>query len=158
MGRVVTQDELILLVGEKKRNGQRIVFTHGCFDLLHPGHIRLLEQARGLGDALIVAIDGDASVSGNKGAGRPLIPQDERAEILAALEAVEYVVILDDAAPQRLIARVLPDVLVKGSDEGPNEVVGREDVEASGGRMDSIALEPGYSTAKVIERIRNSAS
>lgn len=158
MGRVVTQDELILHAAERKRNGQCIVFTNGCFDLLHPGHIRLFEQARALGDALVVAINSDASVRANKGDGRPIMPQDERAEILAALEAVDYVTVFDEPTPQRLIARLVPDVLVKGSDWGPDEVVGRAEVEAAGGRVVSIPLEAGYSTTNLIERIRNSAS
>ena len=158
LGQVVSQDELILYVAERKRNGQRVVFTNGCFDLLHPGHIRVLEQARALGDALIVAINSDASVRRIKGNGRPVIPEKERAEVLAALEAVDYVAIFDEPTPQKLIARVLPDVLVKGSDWGPDEVVGRAEVEAAGGRVVSIPLEPGYSTTSLIERIRDSHS
>ena len=156
LGQVVTQDELILHAAERKRNGQRVVFTNGCFDLLHPGHIRILEKARELGDTLVVAINSDASVRQMKGSGRPVIPESERAEILAALEAVDYVTVFDEPTPQKLIARVLPDVLVKGSDWGPDEVVGREEVEAAGGRVVSIPLEPGYSTTNLIERIRNS--
>jgi rfaE bifunctional protein nucleotidyltransferase chain/domain len=158
LGQVVSQDELILHVAERKRNGQRIVFTNGCFDLLHPGHIRLLEEARARGDALIVAINSDASVQRIKGNSRPVTPENERAEILAALEAVDYVTVFDEPTPQKLIARVLPDVLVKGSDWGPDEVVGRAEVEAAGGRVISIPLEPGYSTTNLIERIRNSHS
>ena len=158
MGQVVSQDVLILYVAERNRNGQRVVFTNGCFDLLHPGHIRVLEQARALGDALIVAINSDASVRRIKGNGRPVIPEKERAEVLAALEAVDYVAIFDEPTPQNLIARVLPDVLVKGSDWGPDEVVGRAEVEAAGGRVVSIPLEPGYSTTSLIERIRDSHS
>ena len=141
-----------------KRNGQAVVFTNGCFDLLHPGHIRCLEQARGLGHVLIVAINSDASVRCNKGAGRPIIPQDERAEILAALAMVDYVTIFDEPTPRELIARVLPDVLVKGGDWGAGEIVGREEVEAAGGRVVSIAIEPGYSTTKILERARQSRS
>ena len=158
MGQVASQDELILHVAERKRNGQRIVFTNGCFDLLHPGHIRVLEAARALGDALVVAINSDASVRRIKGNGRPVIPENERAEILAALEAVDYVTVFDEPTPRKLIARVLPDVLAKGSDWGPDEVVGREEVEAAGGRVVSIPLEPGYSTTNLIERIRDSHS
>ncbi len=156
MGQVVSQDELIVQVQARKRKGQRVVFTNGCFDLLHPGHIRLLELARSLGDALALAINSDASVRQLKGAGRPMIPEKERAEILAGLAAVDYVVIFDDPTPRSLIAAVLPDVLVKGSDWGPDEVVGREEVEAAGGRVVSIPLEAGYSTTRLIERIRNS--
>ena len=156
MGRVVSQDELILQVQARKRKGQRVVFTNGCFDLLHPGHVRLLEQARSLGDALVVAINSDASVRQLKGAHRPVIPEGERAEILAALAAVDYVVVFQEPTPQRLIATLLPDVLVKGSDWGPSEVVGREEVEAAGGRVVSIPLEAGYSTTRLLERMRNS--
>ncbi len=156
VGRVVSQDELIVHVAQCKRNGQRVVFTNGCFDLLHPGHIRCLEQARALGDLLVVAINSDASVRQLKGDGRPLVPQEERAEILAALAAVDYVVIFDELTPRELIARLRPDVLVKGGDWGPNEIVGREEVEAAGGRVVSVPLEPGYSTSSILERARKS--
>lgn len=155
MGRVVTQDELILHVAEHKRNGLAVVFTNGCFDLLHPGHVRSLEQARALGDVLVVALNSDASVRRNKGAGRPTVSQEERAELLAALAAVDYVVIFDEATPRSLIARVKPSVLVKGADWGADEIVGREEVEAAGGRVVQLPLEPGYSTSEIIERIRN---
>ncbi|MFY9530113.1 MAG: D-glycero-beta-D-manno-heptose 1-phosphate adenylyltransferase [Candidatus Acidiferrales bacterium] len=150
---MVSQEELILHIRERKRNGQRIVFTNGCFDLLHPGHVRLLEQARSLGDVLVVGINADASVRRNKGPNRPLIPEHERAEILAALAAVDYVVLFHDPTPRVLIASLVPDVLVKGSDWGPDEVVGREEVEAAGGSVVSIPLEAGYSTSKLIDRI-----
>jgi rfaE bifunctional protein nucleotidyltransferase chain/domain len=130
------------------------VFTNGCFDLLHPGHIRTLEQARSLGDVLVVAVNSDRSVREMKGAGRPLVPEAERAEVLAALEAVDWVVIFDDATPRRLVARLLPDVLVKGGDWGPDEIVGREEVEAAGGRVVRVPLEPGLSTSELIDRIR----
>ncbi|MGC1934820.1 MAG: D-glycero-beta-D-manno-heptose 1-phosphate adenylyltransferase [Candidatus Acidiferrales bacterium] len=153
LGRVVTQDELMRHVAEEKRNGRRIVFTNGCYDLLHPGHIRLLESARELGDILILALNSDRSVRENKGANRPIISEAERAEVAAALAAVDYVVLFDEATPREIIARVVPDVLVKGSDWGPDEVVGREEVEAAGGRVVSIPLEPGYSTSAIIERI-----
>lgn len=152
---MVSQDELVLRVAELKRNGKRVVFTNGCFDLLHPGHIRLLEQSRDLGDALIVAINTDASVRASKGPNRPIIPEGERGELLAALAAVDYVTMFDESTPREIIARVLPDVLVKGSDWGPNEVVGREEVEAAGGRVVSIPLEAGQSTTKIVERIRS---
>lgn len=154
MGRIVTQDELAAEVAAHKRAGRRVVFTNGCFDLLHPGHIRTLEQARSLGDALIVAINSDASVRQLKGAGRPVIPQHERAEILAALAMVDYVVVFDEPTPREIIARLLPDVLVKGGDWGENEIVGREEVEAAGGRVVSVPVEPGYSTSAILERMR----
>ncbi|HEV3254384.1 MAG TPA: D-glycero-beta-D-manno-heptose 1-phosphate adenylyltransferase [Candidatus Acidoferrales bacterium] len=153
LGAVVSQDELILHVRGRKRNGEQVVFTNGCFDLLHPGHVRLLEQARALGSFLIVAINSDASVRGMKGPGRPVIPEEERAEILAGMASVDYVTVFDEPTPRELIARVLPDVLVKGSDWGVDEVVGREEVEGAGGRVISIPLEPGYSTTGLIERV-----
>jgi len=158
LGRVVTQDELILHVAEHKRNGERVVFTNGCFDLLHPGHIRGFEQARALGAVLIVAINSDSSVKFLKGDDRPIIPQDERAEILAALAAVDYAVVFDELTPREIVAHVLPDVLVKGGDWGKNEIVGREEVEAAGGRVVSIPLEQGYSTTAIIEKIRMARS
>jgi len=157
LGRVVTQDELILHVAEHKRNGRRVVFTNGCFDLLHPGHIRGFERAKALGDVLVIAINSDSSVKFLKGDDRPVYPQEERAEILAALEPVDYVVIFDELTPLELISRVLPDVLVKGGDWGPGEIVGRKEVEAAGGRVVSIPLEPGYSTTALIEKIRAAA-
>lgn len=154
MGRVVTQDELIVAVAERKRNGERVVFTNGCFDLLHPGHVRLLEQARGLGDVLVVGLNSDASVRAIKGAGRPVIPEAERAEVLAALECVDYVALFEEPTPRELIARVLPDVLVKGADWGADEIVGRAEVEAAGGRVEQVELEPGWSTTAILERMR----
>src|ERR1700737_4077971 len=113
---ILTLEQAILRFGRGKRNGRRVVFTNGCFDLLHPGHIRSLEHARSLGDALIVGLNSDASVRQLKGEGRPVIPERERAEILAALESVDAVVIFDDLTPREVIARLLPDVLVKGGD------------------------------------------
>ncbi len=158
MGQRVSQDDLILHVEARKRNGQLVVFTNGCFDLLHPGHVRCLEQARALGDLLVVAINSDASVRQLKGDGRPLVPQDERAEIVAALAAVDYVVTFDALTPHELIARLCPDVLVKGGDWGPEEIVGRAEVEAGGGRVVCIPLEPGHSTTSILERIRSSGA
>jgi D-beta-D-heptose 7-phosphate kinase/D-beta-D-heptose 1-phosphate adenosyltransferase len=134
-----------------KRRGRRVVFTNGCFDLLHPGHTRYLAEARRLGDALIVAVNSDRSVRALKGAGRPIMPESERAEILAALESVDYVTIFDDLTPQAVIARMLPHVLVKGADWGPTEVVGRAEVEAAGGRVVSLPVVPGYSTSSLIQ-------
>ncbi len=154
MGIVLDRSEMIREAAALKRAGKRVVFTNGCFDLLHPGHIQLLERARSLGDALIVAINSDASVRGNKGPNRPIIPEAERAEILAALAAVDYVTIFDEATPREIVAALLPDILVKGSDWGPNEIVGREEVEGAGGKVISFPLEPGYSTTGLIDRIR----
>jgi rfaE bifunctional protein nucleotidyltransferase chain/domain len=154
VGEVVARSELTRRVDALKRDGRRVVFTNGCFDILHPGHVRMLEKARSLGDALIVGINSDSSVQEIKGPQRPLIPEDERAELLAALEAVDFVTVFDEPTPRELIAAILPAVLVKGSDWGPDEIVGREEVEAAGGEVISIPLEVGYSTTKLIERIR----
>ena len=140
------------LVGALKRQGKRVVFTNGCFDLLHPGHSLVLAEARKLGDVLIVAINSDASVRGlNKGPRRPILPQEERAEILAAMEAVDYVTIFDDISVRPVVARMLPDVLVKGATWGPTEIVGREDVEAAGGQVVSIPVVAGCSTSSIIQ-------
>jgi rfaE bifunctional protein nucleotidyltransferase chain/domain len=154
---ILTLEEAILRFGREKRNGRRIVFTNGCFDLLHPGHIGSLEQARALGDALIVGLNSDASVRALKGAGRPILPERERAEILAALECVDAVIIFDELTPRDVIARLLPDVLVKGGDWRGNQIVGREEVEAAGGRVVSIPVVPGYSTTEILRKIREGA-
>lgn len=154
---ILTLEQAILRFGRDKRNGQRVVFTNGCFDLLHPGHIRSLEQARGLGDALIVGLNSDASVKQLKGKGRPVLPESERAEILAALESVDAVVIFDELTPREVIARLLPDVLVKGGDWPDDQIVGREEVEAAGGRVVSIPVVPGYSTSDILRKIRKGA-
>jgi D-beta-D-heptose 7-phosphate kinase/D-beta-D-heptose 1-phosphate adenosyltransferase len=151
---ILTLDEAILRFGREKRNGRCIVFTNGCFDLLHPGHIGSLEQARALGDALLVGLNSDASVRQLKGAGRPVLPERERAEILTALECVDAVVIFDDLTPREVIARLLPDILVKGGDWPGDQIVGREEVEAAGGRVVSIPVVPGYSTTEILQKIR----
>ena len=153
MGRIVSQEELLQRVGRQSRGSRRIVFTNGCFDLLHPGHIRLLEEARSLGDALVVGLNSDASVRRVKGPTRPLTPESERAEILAALASVNFVVIFDESTPREIIFRLLPDVLVKGADWGANEIVGREEVEQAGGKVVSIPLQPGYSTTGILQKV-----
>jgi len=134
--------------------GQKLVFTNGVFDLLHVGHVRYLEQARGLGDALVVAINSDASVRALKGAGRPLINEGERAEILAGLRAVNYVIVFDDVSPRSLIADLQPDVLIKGGDYALDEIHGREEVEAGGGRVVSLPFVEGVSSSALIERMK----
>lgn len=131
-----------------------MVFTNGVFDLLHVGHVRYLAQARALGDALVVAINSDRTVRKLKGDGRPIIDEDERAEILAALRQVTYVVIFDDVSPRELIAALLPDVLVKGGDYGLDEIHGREEVEAAGGKVVSLPFIEGASTTAIIERMK----
>jgi D-glycero-beta-D-manno-heptose 1-phosphate adenylyltransferase len=150
---VVGQNELFDLLAEVKRAGKVVVFTNGCFDLLHPGHVRLLEKAREQGDVLVVGVNSDDSVRGNKGSDRPILPESERAEILASLAFVDFVVIFNEPTPQSLIAKLLPNVLVKGADWGPDAVVGREEVEAAGGKVISIPLEARQSTSSIIERI-----
>ncbi len=154
---ILTLEEAILRFGREKRNGRHIVFTNGCFDLLHPGHIRSLELAREMGDALIIGLNSDASVRQLKGEGRPVIAERERAEILAALESVDAVVIFDDLTPRNVIARLLPDVLVKGGDWPGDHIVGREEVEAAGGRVVSVPFVPGYSTTAILRKIREGA-
>ena len=138
--------------GEWKKSGKKVVFTNGCYDLLHPGHIRLLEQARSLGDVLILALNSDASVQRLKGPSRPLMREHERAEVAAGLAAVDAITIFDEDTPRELIAAVLPDVLVKGADWA-HWIAGREEVEAAGGVVMALALEPGYSTTGIVEEI-----
>jgi rfaE bifunctional protein nucleotidyltransferase chain/domain len=144
------------LIQERRRlrsEGKRLVFTNGCFDLLHPGHVRYLREARLLGDALVVALNSDRSVRVLKGEGRPILNERERAEIVAALQAVDYVIIFDEETPRELIAELLPDVLVKGGDWPLDEIVGRQEVEAAGGRVVSLSYLGGSSTSELIERI-----
>ncbi|MBL8171777.1 MAG: D-glycero-beta-D-manno-heptose 1-phosphate adenylyltransferase, partial [Acidobacteria bacterium] len=136
-----------------RQQGRRVVFTNGCFDLLHPGHVRYLQQARALGDALIVALNSDRSVRELKGENRPILRQDERAEVMAALACVDYVTIFDEPTPRTVIAALLPDVLVKGGDWGVEAIVGREEVEAAGGQVLSLPFVDGCSTSDVIQRI-----
>lgn len=151
---MVTLEELILRFGRGKRNAERVVFTNGCFDLLHPGHVKLLEAARALGDRLVVGINSDESVRILKGPGRPVIPELERAEILANLECVDAVTVFDELTPQKTIAALLPDVLVKGGDWPGNQIVGREEVEAAGGRVELIEVVQGYSTTEILRKMR----
>jgi rfaE bifunctional protein nucleotidyltransferase chain/domain len=146
-------DELVQIVRQRRAAGNTVVFTNGCFDLLHRGHVRLLQQARGLGDVLIVGLNSDGSVRGLKGPTRPVLPQDERGEVLAALSPVDYVVVFDEADPGRIIAALQPDVLVKGADWPPHEIIGRDAVEARGGRVVTVPLVHGSSTTAIIQRI-----
>ncbi|HEV2178305.1 MAG TPA: D-glycero-beta-D-manno-heptose 1-phosphate adenylyltransferase [Terriglobia bacterium] len=153
--KILPLERAIERVGELKRQGTRVVFTNGCFDLLHPGHTRYLAKARELGDALLVAINSDHSVRVLKGPGRPVVAEAERAELLAALRVVDYVTVFDDLTPRGVIARMLPQILVKGGDWGPGEIVGREEVERAGGRVVSIPVTPGYSTTALIEEVKS---
>src|SRR5436853_2315023 len=145
MGIFYSRPDLVAARAAWKQAGKTVVLTNGCYDLLHPGHIRLLEQARSLGDVLILALNSDASVRRMKGPSRPLIPEQERATLALALEAVDAVTLFDEDTPRELIASVLPDVLVKGADWS-HFIAGREEVEAAGGRVLTIPLEAGYST------------
>jgi D-beta-D-heptose 7-phosphate kinase/D-beta-D-heptose 1-phosphate adenosyltransferase len=137
-----------------RARGARIVFTNGCFDLLHAGHVKLLERARRHGDLLVVGLNSDRSVRALKGRGRPIVPQRDRARLLAALASVDYVVIFHELTPQRVVTRLLPDVLIKGADWTAGEIVGREAVRAAGGRVIRLPLVKGYSTSRIIARIR----
>lgn len=153
-GKIIPLPAVAPLVKELRANGvRRIVFTNGCFDILHVGHTRYLTQARALGDVLLVAINSDSSTREIKGASRPIVPEDERAEMLAALECVDYVTIFDDVSPRKLIAEILPDVLVKGGDYKLEEIHGREEVERAGGRVVALPFIEGQSTTSIIRRI-----
>ena len=151
---IVTKSEAVALVSRLRAEQKQIVFTNGVFDLLHPGHVRYLQRARGLGDALIVGVNSDRSVRANKGGSRPITPQGERVEILEALACVDAVVVFDEDTPHQLIAAVQPDTLVKGADWAEDSIVGRDIVEARGGRVVRVAIEPGYSTTKIIDAIK----
>ncbi|MBS1842377.1 MAG: D-glycero-beta-D-manno-heptose 1-phosphate adenylyltransferase [Acidobacteria bacterium] len=152
--RILSLQEASQRFGRANRGGKRVVFTNGCFDLLHPGHIQSLERARALGDALIVGINSDASVRQLKGAGRPILPELERAEILAALECVDAVVIFGELTPREIISALLPDVLVKGGDWAGDQIIGREEVEAAGGRVVSVPVVAGCSTTSILAKMR----
>jgi len=153
VGQVLDRQQLLEQTTLLKTSGRRVVFTNGCFDLLHPGHVTLLERARRLGDALVVGVNSDRSVRELKGPTRPVVPEQERAELLAALEAVDFVTIFDEATPRELVAALLPDVLVKGADWG-SYIVGRQEVEARGGQVVSLELEPGWSTSQILDTVR----
>jgi rfaE bifunctional protein nucleotidyltransferase chain/domain len=155
-GTPATWDEAAVFAEDVRRRGGVVVFTNGVFDLVHPGHIRYLQEARALGDALIVAINSDRSVHANKGPGRPVNPEGERAELLRALACVDVVTIFDETTPHAVVSRVQPDILVKGADWGPDEIVGRDVVEARGGRVVRLRLTEGFSTSQLIERVRTS--
>jgi len=149
----VTREHAVDLVAQLRAAGQTIVFTNGVFDVLHIGHLRYLQQARALGGALIVGLNSDRSVRANKGPHRPITPEAERAEVLQALCCVDGVVVFDEETPYDLITALQPDVLVKGADWAEDAIVGREIVEARGGRVVRVALEPGRSTSAIIDRI-----
>lgn len=154
MAKILDKDALIQERQRLRSQGKRLVFTNGCFDLLHPGHVRYLREARSLGDALVVALNSDRSVRVLKGEGRPILNEAERAEVISALEAVDYVVVFDEETPRELIKDVLPDVLVKGGDWTLDEIIGREEVEAAGGAVRALPYVEGSSTSDIIERIK----
>lgn len=156
--KIKSRADLAAELTTRRAKRERIVFTNGCFDLMHVGHVRYLEAARALGDLLVVGVNSDASVRAlQKGPDRPIVPQDQRAEVLAALACVDYVVQFGEPDPGRLIAELQPDVLVKGGDWAPEQIVGRETVEARGGTVRTIPLVPGASTTSLIDKIRKGA-
>jgi D-beta-D-heptose 7-phosphate kinase/D-beta-D-heptose 1-phosphate adenosyltransferase len=146
-------DQLVRIRRQLRRKGKTVVFTNGCFDVLHRGHIYCLKKARSLGNVLIVGLNSDSSVRKLKGAKRPILPQADRAEILAALEMVDYVLIFKERTPQKIISALVPDILVKGGDYGKSEIVGSDVVESGGGRVVRVKTLPGKSTRNIIERI-----
>ncbi len=152
MGKIACREDLVKLRRQWKAESKTVVFTNGCYDIIHPGHVRLLEQARSLGDVLILALNTDASVQRLKGPSRPLIPEQDRATLAAELEAVDVVTFFDEDTPVELIQAVLPDILVKGADWS-HWIAGREEVEAAGGKVMALPLEPGYSTTGIVEEV-----
>ena len=155
MSKIVDLQALLDARARMKLAGKLLVFTNGCFDLIHAGHVRYLTQARALGDALVVALNSDRSVRALKGEGRPILNEQERAEVIAALEAVDYVIIFDEETPRELIATLLPDVLVKGGDWPLDQIIGRDEVEGVGGRVLSLPYVEGSSTTEIIDRIKS---
>ncbi|MBI3783422.1 MAG: D-glycero-beta-D-manno-heptose 1-phosphate adenylyltransferase [Deltaproteobacteria bacterium] len=152
--KILSRTALQRRLAAARRQGKRIVFTNGCFDLLHPGHIRYLRAAKGLGDVLVLGLNSDASVRRLKGLTRPLVPQADRAEVMAALEMVDYVTLFSEDTPYALIKVVRPDVLVKGGDWTPARIAGADLVKANGGKVRSLKFAKGYSTTRLVERIR----
>jgi D-beta-D-heptose 7-phosphate kinase/D-beta-D-heptose 1-phosphate adenosyltransferase len=148
-------DELEKIVAEARTAGRKIVFTNGCFDILHRGHVHLLRESKALGDLLIVALNTDGSVKKIKGSERPVLPQADRAELIAALEMVDYVVLFDEADPYRIIEALRPDVLVKGGDWSPDSIIGSDIVQKTGGKVVLVPYLKGRSTTEIIERIRS---
>lgn len=152
MGPICSRREIADLRARWRAEGKRVVFTNGCYDLLHPGHVRLLERARALGDVLILALNTDDSVRRLKGAARPLLDENLRGRLAAALEAVDAVTFFGEDTPRELIAELLPDVLVKGADWS-HFIAGREEVESAGGQVLALPLEPGYSSTNIEQKI-----
>lgn len=157
MGSVVTREELVRIRSRLREQNRRVVFTNGCFDIIHRGHVEYLTKAKAMGDVLVVGLNSDASVRRLKGPSRPVVAQDDRAVVIAALGVVDYVCLFDEDTPFELISAVVPDVLVKGADWPIDKVVGRDIVEAAGGTVQTIEFVPDRSTTSIIERIRSSA-
>lgn len=155
MAAILSLAELQAERARLRQEGRTVIFTNGCFDLMHPGHVRYLQQARTLGDKLIVALNSDRAVRELKGPARPVLRAEERAEVMAALGCVDYVTIFDDISPRETIAALLPDVLVKGGDWDVAQIIGRAEVEAAGGKVLNLPFVAGVSTTKIIERILN---
>lgn len=153
MGKILTRDEAAAWRRSLRERGGKVVFTNGCFDIIHVGHTRYLSAARMLGDALVVGLNSDASVRRLKGEGRPVYPENERAETLSSIESVDAVVVFDEDTPLELIKALVPDVLVKGGDWQPDKIVGRDVVLAAGGRVTTIEYQEGHSTTRILDRI-----
>jgi rfaE bifunctional protein nucleotidyltransferase chain/domain len=151
--KIKSLEEIVQIRARLRELGKKLVFTNGCFDILHAGHVRYLNQARSLGDALVVGVNSDRSVRKIKGESRPIVSEEERAEVLAALACIDYVFIFDDPTPKRVIDAIVPDVLVKGADWGISEIVGRDTVENAGGSVRNIPLVEGTSTTEIIRRV-----
>lgn len=149
-----TRDQSLKAIAERKKHKERVVFTNGCFDILHVGHIRYLNQARALGDLLVVGVNSDLSVKRLKGESRPVIPEAERAEVLLALKSVDYVILFEEDTPLELIKAVSPDVLVKGGDWAIEKIVGNDFVTAAGGKTLSLPFHPGHSTTEILTKIQ----
>ena len=156
--RPTSLDDGVALVQRLRAAGKTIVFTNGVYDLIHPGHVRYLQAARALGDALIVGVNSDRSVRANKGPSRPVNPEAERAEVIAALACVDVAIVFDEDTPHEIITRLQPDVLVKGADWAEDAIVGRDVVEARGGRVVRMPVESGFSTTTLIEVVRTSTA
>ena len=154
MNKILALNSLLGILNESRKSGKIIVFTNGCFDLIHLGHIRYLKEAKSLGDILVLGLNTDSSVKLLKGESRPIIPEQDRAEILSAMEMVDYIVLFSEETPYNLIKEIKPDILVKGADYEGKEVVGRDIVEKNGGEVKLIKFEPGKSTTELINKIK----
>jgi len=155
--RIQSRQKLKIILAQVKSEGKKIVFTNGCFDIIHLGHVRLLEKAKSFGDLMVVGINSDSSIARLKGEGRPVVPEVERAEILSAFSCVDFVTSFEEETPQNIIQELVPDILVKGADWPISQIVGRQIVELNGGEVISIDFEEGFSTSEIIRRIKNAS-